>query len=381
MKEEGFMQEFNWISDLKLRVGYGITGNQDIGNFMYDKTYNVNSRFATMWNQQLVTGYEISGISNPNLKWEETAQLNIGIDYGFANNRFRRVIDFYRKVTSNLLLEVDAIQPAVSNKFLDNVGEMTNTGIEFSIGGNAIEKEDFVWNSGFNIAYNKNEITKLNEDRDIFYGTISGKGGGGNLQILRVGESLGTFYGRKFTAMKEGVDGEGNKTYTEEFEEGEHILGNALPKVTLGFTNSFTYKKFDLAFVIRSSLGGKIYNNTRAELQNGRLPNMNTNKEGAADYQKGAGSITYASSRWIENASFLRLDNMTIGYNFEIFPKVIKSARVSATAQNLFVITSYTGYDPEVNNQTRSGGINSLGVDYCSYPHARTFLLGLNLNF
>jgi len=384
VKEENFMKDINFISDLKLRVGYGITGNQDIGNFIYDKTYNVNSLFGTMWNQQQITAYEIAGISNPNLKWEETSQFNVGVDYGIVGNRFRGAIDFYRKKTSNLLLEVDAIQPAVASKFLDNVGEMTNTGIEFSINGNIIDNKDFSWNANFNIAYNKNEITKLNNDRDIYYGSASGKGASGNLQILRVGEAFGTFYGKKFIGFKEVVDDQGNKGYVEEFEEGDHILGNALPDVTIGLTNSFRYKDFDLSFVLRSSLGADVYNNTRAELENGRLPNMNSNLSGADFYSKGGTGITYNSSRWIEDASFLRLDNMTIGYNFNIFPKVIKSARVFATAQNLFVITSYSGYDPEVNNRTRSGGangINSTGIDYCSYPHSRTFLFGLNLNF
>ncbi|WP_081852489.1 TonB-dependent receptor [Prevotella sp. 10(H)] len=381
IKEENFMKDVNFVSDLKLRAGFGITGNQDIGNFRYDKTYNVNSLKGAMWNQQQITAYEISGISNPDLKWEETSQFNIGLDYGILGNRFRGAIDFYRKTTSNLLLEVDAIQPAVASKFLDNVGEMTNTGIEFSINANIIDTKDFSWNSSFNIAYNKNNVTKLNNDRDIYYGSVSGKGATGNLQILRVGEAFGTFYGKKFKGLKEVTNGDGSKGYVEEFEDGEHIIGNALPDVTLGLTNSFQYKNFDMSFVLRSSLGADVYNNTRAELENSRLPNMNTNLSGADFYQKGGTGITYTSSRWIENASFLRLDNMTIGYKLDILPSVFKSARIFATAQNLFVITSYSGYDPEVNNRTVSGGINSTGVDYCSYPQSRTFLFGLNLNF
>lgn len=384
IKEEGFMQNVNFISDLKLRAGYGKTGNQDIGNFIYDKTYNVNSQYGTMWNQQQITAYEIAGISNPNLKWEETAQFNVGLDYGILSNRFRGGIDFYHKNTSNLLLEVDAIQPAVASKFLDNVGEMTNTGVEFSVSGTIINNRNFSWNTNFNIAYNKNKITKLNNGRDIYYGSVSGKGASGNLQILRVGEAFGTFYGKKFIGLKEVTNDEGKKVLIEEFEEGEHVIGNALPDVTIGFTNNFSYKDFDLSFVLRSSLGADVYNNTRAELENGRLPSMNTNKEGAEAYANGSSSITYVSSRWIENASFLRLDNITLGYNFNFPSKTIKSARVFATAQNLFVITSYSGYDPEVSNQTRSGGANgihSVGVDYSTYPHSRTFLFGFNLNF
>lgn len=383
IKEERFMKDVTVVSDLKLRLGYGITGNQDIGNFRYQQIIEPNGQYGTMWDQNLIPSYHIRGIANPDLKWEQTAQFNIGVDYAFLRNRIRGSVDVYSKKTSDLLLEVDAVQPAVYNKYLDNIGEMTNKGVEFTINASIIESKDFGWSTNFNIAYNKNEITKLNNDRDIYYGNISGKGGGGNPLILRVGQPFGTFYGRKFIGVEQtGVDKDGNPISVEKFEEGPNqILGHALPDLTLGLTNTFNYKNFDLSVMLRSALGGKVFNNTRAELQNGRLPNLNTNREGAEDYLKGLGGITYTSSRWLEDASFLRLDNMTVGYNFNILPQVIKSARISFTAQNLFVITKYSGYDPEVNNQSVSGGINSTGMDYCSYPHARTFLFSLNLNF
>ena len=133
---------------------------------------------------------------------------------------------------------------------------------------------------------------------------------------------------------------------------------------------------------MRSNIGNDVYNNTRAELSQGnRLPGQNTNLEGAEFHKAGGGGIVYPSSRWVENASFLKLDNLTLGYNFVFAPKIVKSARVYVTAQNLFTITKYKGYDPEVNNMSDDKGVQSIGIDYCSYPHSRTFLVGLNVNF
>lgn len=374
VKEESFMKDVDFVSDLKLRVGYGVTGNQDIGNFRYSQTYSIDVKRGTEFGGVFYPGYNITGIANPNLKWEETAQFNVGIDYSLLRNRLRGSIDIYSKKTSNLLLTIDAIQPAVSSTYLDNIGEMTNKGVEFTLDAAIIDTKDFGWRSNFNIAYNKNEVTELYNNKDIIYGTVSGAGAYGNTQILRVGESIGSFYGQRFDRLENGQ---------EIFESSERtIVGKALPDVIIGFTNTFTYKDFDLSFVLRSNLGNDVYNNTRAELgQGNRLPGQNTNLEGANFHKDGGGGVVYSSSRWVENASFLKLDNLTLGYNFKLAPKVLKSARVYVTAQNLFTITKYKGYDPEVNNMSDDKGVQSIGIDYCAYPHARTFLLGFNVNF
>lgn len=375
VKEENFMKDVDFVSDLKVRLGYGVTGNQDIGNFRYSQTYSVDIKKGTEFGGTFYPGYNITGIANPDLKWEETAQFNFGVDYSILKNRVRGSIDLYHKKTSNLLLTIDAIQPAVSSTYLSNIGEMTNKGIEFTVNASIIDSKDFSWNTNFNIAYNKNEVTKLYNDKDIIYGTISGAGAYGNAQILRVGESIGSFYGYEFLRMENGK---------EVFDESDErvITGKALPDYVIGFTNSFAYKNFDLSFVLRSNIGNDVYNNTRAELSQGnRLPGQNTNWEGAEFNKDGGGGIVYPSSRWVEDASFLKLDNLTLGYNFIFAPKVVKSARVYVTAQNLFTITKYKGYDPEVNNMSTDKGVQSIGIDYCSYPHARTFLVGLNVNF
>lgn len=373
IKEENFLKDVDFLTDLKLRLGYGVTGNQNIGNFRYSQTYSIDSKQGIAFGNVAYPAYNITAIANPNLKWEQTAQFNFGIDYAFWNNRIRGSVDVYRKKTSNLLLTIDAVQPAVSNSYLDNIGSMVNKGVEFSIDAAIMDTKDFSWNANFNVAYNKNVITELYNGKDIVYGIVSGAGASGNTQILRVGESMGSFYGQKFIGIENGQ---------EVFESDERtVVGDALPDVILGFNNSFRYKNWDLSFSLRSNLGVDVYNNTRAELEQGsRLPGQNTNIAGAEFYAAGGGGIVYSSSRWVENAAFLKLDNITLGYNFSL-PKVIKNGRVYITAQNLFTITSYTGYDPEVNNVSADRDISAIGIDYCSYPQARSFILGLNINF
>ena len=375
IKEEDFMKNVTALDDLKLRVGYGVTGNQDIGNFKYSSTYAINSSQGTYFGGVFYPPYNITGIANPNLKWEQTSQLNAGIDFAVLKNRVRGTIDVYSKKTTNLLLAISAIQPAVASTYLENVGAMTNKGVELTLDAVVMDSKDFRWNANFNLAYNKNKITELYNNKDINYGIISGAGASGLPEILRVGQSLGSFYGQVYTGISNN---------TETFASpNSQILGKALPDYIIGFTNSFSYKSLDLSFVLRSQLGASVYNNTLAELSNGnRLPGENTTPAAAALHQTGFTSgIVYCSSRWVENANFLRLDNITLGYNFKLFPTVIKSARLYFTAQNLFVLTKYSGYDPEVNNVAGNNGVNSLGIDYCSYPHARTFNLGINVNF
>lgn len=374
IKQESFLNDVEAINDLKMRLGYGVTGNQEIGNFKYSQTYSINSSAGTYFGNNFYAPYNITAIANPNLKWEQTSQLNFGIDFALFKNILRGSFDIYSKKTTNLLLAIDAVQPAVSSTYLDNIGSMTNKGVELTLDAAIISGKELSWNANFNVAYNKNKITELYNNKDINYGIVSGAGASGNTQILRVGESFGSFYGQQFTGIVNGA---------ETFASANRVItGKALPDFVIGFTNTFTYKNFDLSIALRSALGASVYNNTRAEMSQGnRLPGRNTNLEGAEFHAAGGGGIVYPSSRWVENASYLRLDNMSLGYNLNVFPTVIKSARLYFTAQNLFVISGYKGFDPEVNNVAGSNGVQSIGIDYCSYPHARTFNLGINVNF
>ncbi len=374
VSQEDFMKNVSFVNDLKLRIGYGTTGNQGIGNFLYLSNYDVNSNAGTYFGGKFIVPYNVKNIANKNLQWEQTSQFNVGTDFSLFNSVLRGTIDYYSKNTTKMLLNIDAVQPAVASTYIDNIGAMTNKGVELSLDAAILNKGDLKWNSNFNIAYNKNKITKLYNDKDIIYGIVSGAGATGNTQILRVGESMGSFYVQQYTGIVNGKETFASADY--------QIYGKALPDYILGFTNAFSYKDWDFSFVFRSQLGAKVYNNTRAEMSNGnRLPGQNTTLEGAEFHKAGGGGIVYQSSRWVENASFLRLDNMTLGYNFKVFPSVVKSAKIYATAQNLFVLTKYKGYDPEVNNTAGNKGANSVGIDYNTYPHARTITVGLNINF
>ena len=383
ISNEAFMDNQEAFTNLKLRLGYGVTGNQNIGNFRQVSTITVNQLGGATFGDQYVIPYTYTSVPNEELQWEETAQTNLGLDFGLMKDRLTGSVDFYNKVTSNLLLEARVPQPEVASVVLDNVGEMKNTGIELNVNYAVIEEGDFTWDLNLNLSRNRNEITALINGEDIESGVISGAGAAGNPQILRVGESIGSFYGFEF----ESVDAEGNEVYKDQDGDNEItaddrvIIGKALPDVTWGLTSRMEYKGIDFSFLIRGQQNAQVFNNTRAELtQPNRLPGQNTNQEGADGRNNNA--YLYNTSRWVENANFLRLDNLTLGYTFNT-SKIpgVSYLRAYFTGQNLFVITDYTGFDPEVNTTAGSSTALSYGVDYTAYPQARSYQLGLSLKF
>jgi TonB-dependent starch-binding outer membrane protein SusC len=383
LANESFLRESDVISNLKLRVGIGSTGNQDIGNNLYMTNLALGSKKGFYFGDKYYAPISPTNIANPDLKWEKTTQTNIGFDFGLWNNRMNGSIDYYYKNTTNLLVEIPAVQPAVAATYLDNIGEMVNKGIELSANYMLISKLDFNIDLGFNISSNDNEVTKLYTDAEIYTGTISGAGGSGQIQLIKEGLSYGTFYGYKYL----GTDATGNETFatadgstTTDINQAQlQTIGKALPSMNYGFTASVQYKKWDVNVAFRGVSGNKIYNNTRAEIvQPDRIPGINTTDE--ATHFANANANQYRSSRWLEDGSYLRLDNITIGYNFGSIGK-IKSLRVFATGQNLFVITSYSGYDPEVNTIAGNSAAKSIGIDYTNYPRARTITGGVSLNF
>lgn len=382
INSEKWLENVTFISNLKARVGIGGTGNQEIGNYRFMSTLSVSQLGGASFGNSYYARYNATTIPNPDLQWEQTTQSNFGIDFGFLKQRIYGTIDLYNKNTTKLLVELVAIQPAVSSVYLNNIGEMTNKGIEFSIGGVIVEKKDLQWNVDFNISSNKNQITKLYAGSDIHTGTVSGAGAPGQgIQIIREGEAYGSFYGYEYL----GLGSDGKEKFTDIDKNGviddkdKKIIGDALPKATMGLSTTAKYKSFDLNVAFRAAVGNQIYNNTRAEIsQPNRLPGQNVSPEGAAGL---AGSAyNYSSSRWLENGDFLRLDNLTIGYNFKFKLGTQIKARVYCTGQNLFVITKYSGYDPEVNTNAGNSSASSVGIDYNNYPKARTFTVGVNIN-
>lgn len=388
MNEEAFLKDVDALSDLKLRLGYGITGQQNLGSsdypymarYMYSKA-GANYYFGdTKYSLIAPLAYD------ENLKWEETTTWNAGLDYGFLNGRITGALDFYFRETKDLLNTVSvAAGTNFSNQLLTNVGTLENKGVEFSINAHPVVTKDWDWTIGYNISYNKNTITKmtLNDDPNYvgaIHGGIDG-GTGFNALIHAVGKPFNSFYVYEQVYTPEGVPVEG--AYVDQNGDGKTdekdliTYKKAAPDVFMGFSSQLSYKNWDFAFALRASLGNYAYNNIQSQReawggsqmydQTGFLKNRVT----TAEYTN-FNNARYLSNYYIQNASFLRMDNISIGYTFnKVFTKDQK-ARVYATVQNPFVITKYDGLDPEFNNN---------GIDNNIYPRPRVYMIGLSLNF
>jgi iron complex outermembrane receptor protein len=379
LSDEDFIPET--FSDLKLRLGYGITGNQEIPGNLYEQ----RTRFSNpgINNDGTVNpGSENSvTFTNPDLQWEETSQINIGVDFGFLFNKITGSIDYYRKNTTDLLIQVTSAQPAVTPFVWKNLpAEIINQGVELSINVDAIDQEDFSWEPSFNIAYNKNEVTKYKE-APLNTGQIDGPGlTGAFAQQIANGQPLYAYFVREFI----GFDANGIAEY--EGGDVQKFTGDSpFPDVTLGFANKLKYKNFDLNVFLAGQFGHKIYNNTAnalftvANLSQGRNVSVDAGNLVGVEDPFNAGDV---STRFLEDGSFLRLQDVTLGYNFDLKDsKVFKNVRAYVNAQNLFVITDYSGQDPEVSTNKQINGVPSIGIDYTSYPRARTISLGLNVSF
>ena len=376
VSEESFFNS-ETVSDLKIRASYGITGNQEIGSYRSISTLGASS------SGYLVGGNRVTIVlpqqyANPDLKWEETAQLDIGLNFGFFDQRIFGSIDYYRKKTSDLLFDIPVPSPSPISTQLANVGSVENKGIEFELNAEIIAKSNFTWNTNFNLSANRNEILSLSNDKwqgdDMQTAPAQGQGLSGTYtQLITPGESLGTFYGRVYTGTVDGV---------EQFEEDDQVIGNAQPDFTLGLTNAFAYKNWDLSINFRGTIGNDVYNATANNLAYlGNLPGRNVLIESLTNGIN-ADQPKIFSSRWIEDGSFVRLDNLTLGYNFNVKNTFLSNARLYVTGQNLFIITGYSGLDPEVNSDVSGGsGVLPLGIDYLAYPKARTISIGANVTF
>ena len=387
IKEEDFLKRSNTLSDLKLRIGYGETGQQDgIANYDYIPRYSIsNGQAQYQFGSAYYDMYRPSGY-NPNLKWEQTATYNVGLDYGFLNNRITGTVDVYLKKTSDLLSVVD--QPAgtnFSNKILANIGNMENRGIEFTVNAQPVRSRSFTWDLGFNITYNKNEITKLTFATDPKFpgnlvGGIAG-GVGSTVQIHSVGYSKSSFFVYKQIYDKAGKPIEG--LFEDRNRDGLINVDDLYrykspdPKVFLGAFSNFSYKKWDGGFSLRANIDNYMYNNRFSNtgvqrniidplgfLANGSRSLLETNFTGSGDKY-------LLSDYYVENASFLRMDNINIGYNAGEIISKNTNLRIGANVQNVFTVTKYKGLDPEVSG----------GIDNNFYPRPRVYNLSLNFNF
>lgn len=383
------------FSDLKLRVGYGINGNQEIGDYLFIPSYTPSTQTAQyQLGNRFITTIRPDGYDS-NLKWEETVSLNIGVDYGILNGRITGSVEFYQKNTKDLLFERTV--PAGSNLtniILTNIGEVKNTGIELTVNTVAISKSDLTWNVSANVAFNKNKVVALDgSDNPDFKGYETGDIGGGvgnKIQILRVGQPAYSFYVYK---QKYGTDGKPLVDGVDHNEDGsvdladmyEDVNGDGqvndkdrrpyyqrAPKVLLGLTSRLNYKQFDLNFTLRGNLGNYLYNNVASNATLSRAAdNFAPRNMVTSVLQTNFGIPQYFSDYYIENASFIRMDNITLGYTANSLFNNAMNVRVYGTVQNLFVISDYSGLDPEVFS----------GIDNNLYPRSRTFIFGVSVGF
>lgn len=385
LSEEAFLQDVDVLSELRLRVGYGVNGNQEIGNYRSLALLAPNPDARAVIGGIPVTGVAPATYANPDLRWEETTSYNIGIDYGFLNGRFTGTLEYYRKDTRDLLLEVPVPQPAPLPTRLENIGEVKNEGLEFSLDALAVDGTDFSLLLGAVFTTNRNEVVSLGGRERIITGTVSGRGQSGvQSQIIVPGQPLGTFYGPVFAGIVDGVqtfvdlDGDGEIEVTG---DDRTFIGNAQPDFTYGFRAQAYWGAFDFSMFLRGEYGRDVFNNTALVYQTKSGVTQNNNFiKAALESDELVNEPAKFSDRWIENGSFLRMDNIQLGYTIPVtqLSEQLRTARVYFSVNNVFVITPYTGYDPEVNTDA---GLATLGIDYTNYPRPRTFTLGVNLGF
>jgi iron complex outermembrane receptor protein len=382
ISEEDFMKQNTTISNLKLRLGWGLTGNQEIPDKISLLSVGTNSSANGYFNGTLSPGITFIRTPNPDIQWETTIQTNIGIDFGFFDNRLSGTIDVFNKVTKDVLLEIAAKAPAATSTQWQNVPDLkiVNNGVELGLNGLLISKNNLTWDLGVNFAYIKNDVKNL-PVKLIETGNASGQGlSGTRVQIITNGQPVGTFYGMVY----EGLDSNGISKYKTDADGNEvkEYLGTALPDYTYSLSSKLTYKNFDLSMFWYGSQGNKVYNNTaNALFVKGSLDKGFNVTEDVLRSGESTSNSNAFSSRFIEDASFLRLANLTLGYTLKTKAKWINSARFYLTGNNLILITDYTGYDPEVNVAADENGVPSIGIDYTQYPKPRTFTLGVNVKF
>ena len=373
IKNEAFLKDVNWLDQLKIRVGYGKTGNQEFPSGSSQQRYNIT---YSSGEQSLV------GVNNENtkLKWQADEQTNIGADFSFFGNKISGSIDYFNKTTTDLLFPQIPLVPAnagVTVTWVNLPGKITNKGVELSLNANIIQKEDISWSLGGNATFIKNEVQDI--VGVIKTGSLSGQGlSGVTLEVIQNGLPLFAMVTREFT----GLDPSGFSTYTDD-GFSYYYVGNPNPNVILGLSTSFSYKKFSVTANFNGSLGQDIYNNTA----NSVLPiaNLGTGRNIASELlnnpiQESLANPIAASSRYIEKGDYLKLANATLNYNVGNIGKSIKGLNLFVNGQNLFVITKYTGFDPEVNVDKNINGVPSAGIEYVSYPTARTFNFGVNFS-
>ena len=393
--EEAFMKNQNIFSNLKLRAGYGVSGNA-MGFDVYSSYVTYGATGTFVYDGKTYRTYGATKNANPDLKWETTSMLNVGLDFGFMKNRINGTIEVYNKKTKDLIWGYPVPTTQYVYGWMDaNVGEMTNKGIEFTINIDAIRTKDFNWMTTINLSHNKNTVDKMQNDQ--FHTTnltqgdpdVAGVSANGWTQRIMEGESIGTFYTYLYAGTINGrseyyvLDENGNKTgetTNNPSIKDRAITGCAQPKLTAGWNNSLSYKNWNLNAFITGVFGNDVYDSPRAHYTSAQMfsDGKNVLKEFLSN-PAGDASGSLPSDRYIEKGTYVRLQSLSLSYTFRnCFDNWIQDLTLYGTANNLLTITNYKGLDPEVN----LGGIDP-GIDYrwSRYPHARTFMVGVKINF
>ena len=382
--KENFLRNIRAIDNLKVRLSGGLVGNQEISDYAFTTSYSTGSYGGS-------SSYSKQNTANSKLKWESTASYNFGIDLGLWRDRVSIVFDAYYKKTSDLLLIVPMGFSAGVTSQLQNVGNVVNKGVEFAVNGTILQRKNLSWNISANIAYNNNKITDMGSTNNVIQGSD-------NQQILRRGEALGSFYGLRFIGIVQNgedvsalptVNGQTPEPGDLKYDDTDHngridgndrqILGSIQPDIVYGFNTQLTWHDLDFSASFAGSHGNEVYNalGRRLELTNDSYNVLSTVRDSWTPTRGGntlpwaanARPLGYIDSRYVQSASYLKLRNLTIGYRLPRLHNVPVKIRVYATASNLFTITPYKGYDPEVASGTDSG----------AYPSSRSFVFGVNL--
>lgn len=397
--EEEFMKSQSVFDDLKLRVGYGVSGNSLGFDAFYSRPiYGSTGWFTYVDANGTSSQYRILGAtrnSNPDLKWETTGMFNIGVDFGFLNNRLTGTIEYYDKRTSDLIFDYAVSTNRYPYGWMTaNVGDISNKGVEITINAVPVKTHNFTWSTTLNLSHNKNVVEKLSNDTySVEYSDRANPDVGGytSTQVQRImeGAPLGQFYLYEWAGYDENggsifndYDADGNLIGTTDApaDEDRRPHGSAQPKLTYGWNNDFTWKNWTLTAFFQGVAGNKIFNATRCYYNNVSLVSNGKNVLAeVAEGQNAHDSRAQApSDRYLENGSYLRLSTLTLGYNFGKLGNWVNNLRLYATCNNVFTITGYKGVDPEIS----LGGLEP-GMDWrnTTYPRTRTFMVGVNVNF
>ncbi len=381
LSQEDWFPEF--FDRFKLRAAYGVVGNQEgLGSNQFSQRERFNTGGIDNGGTFNPGGTGIVAFDNPDLKWEETTTTNIGVDFAFADNKFSGSLEYYNRTTTDFLLQINSAQPAVQPFFFQNIdGDIVNKGVELSLNYIPVETEDFSWDINFNIGFNDN-IVENYDGPALDTGQINGPGlTGAFAQRIANDQPIFSFFVRDF----QGIDPvSGGNIF---LNEGAQVFvgESALPDVTLGFTQNFRYKNWDASIFFNGLFGQSVYNNNRNAFFT--IGNLSQGRNVTADVLPFIGvenpfNPAEVSTRFLEDGSFLRLQNVTIGHNFNLSENsIFSNLRLFANAQNLFVITDYSGQDPEVSVNRSIGNVPSLGIDLTAFPRPTTISLGFNASF